>query len=255
MSRDTVKSAAALIIGNELLSGKIRDENLDQLARTLRSLGIALSRAVFVEDDLATIAREVSELSQSYDVVFTSGGVGPTHDDVTIDAVASAFGARVVTDEHFAGLIRQAYGARCTEAHLRMARVPEGAELVSSREITWPTVLMRNVWVMPGVPEIFRMKLSIVRERLRGPIRFVSHVVYTQIEESDLKPLLDQVVQQHPNVQVGSYPKWLDPSYRTKVTIDATDPAAVKAALGSLLSLLPPGEPQRTESGSPGDEA
>jgi len=247
MSRAQVGTAAALIIGNELLSGKVRDENLDSLARTLRALGIRLCRAVFLEDDLASIAREIDTLSHSYDVVFTSGGVGPTHDDVTIDAVALAFGTSVVHDPEFSKLIQGAYGERCTEAHLRMARIPQGAELVTSHEISWPTVLMRNVWVMPGVPEIFRMKLSLVRERLQGPVRFHSRVVYTQLEESDLKPLLDLVVQNHPQVQVGSYPKWFDSSYKTKVTLDATDPEVTTRAFDELLSLLPPGEPQRTE--------
>lgn len=247
MSRAQVGTAAALIIGTELLTGKVRDENLDHLARTLRALGIRLCRAVFLEDDLASIAREVSALSHSYDVVFTSGGVGPTHDDVTIDAVALAFGTSVVHDTAFTKLIQGAYGERCTEAHLRMARIPQGAELVTSSEISWPTVLMRNVWVMPGVPEIFRMKLSLVRERLEGPVRFYSRAVYTQIEESDLKPLLDLVVQEHAQVQVGSYPKWFDHSYKTKVTLDAADADAAERALEELLSLLPPGEPQRIE--------
>lgn len=247
MSRSKVRTAAALIIGNELLSGKIRDENLDCLARTLRNIGVQLCRAVFVGDDLAVIADEVRRMSQAYDVIFTSGGVGPTHDDVTIDAVASAFDTMVVTHPGFARLIQEAYGDRCTEAHLLMARIPEGAELVTTEEITWPTVLMRNVWVMPGVPEIFRMKLSMVRERLEGPVSFESRGVYTQIEESALKPCLDQLVQRHPNVQVGSYPKWFDPSYKTKVTLDATDKQALEYALDYLLKLLPPGEPQRID--------
>ncbi len=247
MSRDLVESAAALIIGNELLSGKVRDENLAELARTLRGLGIRLSRAVFVEDELEVVAAEVAALSRAYGVVFTSGGVGPTHDDITIDAVALAFGTRVVRDEGFAALIRSSYGERCSEAHLRMARIPRDAELITTPEIAWPTVLMRNVWVMPGVPQIFRMKLAIVRERLRGPVQFESRAVYTRIEESELKPLLDKVVELHPDVQVGSYPKWFDPSYKTKVTLDATSSLALEAACDTLLALLPPGEPQRID--------
>lgn len=247
MSREVAQRAAALIIGNELLSGKIRDENLGALAQTLRGLGIQLSRAVFVQDVLEAIAEEVLVLSRGHDVVFTSGGVGPTHDDITIDAVALAFGVAVVTDEVFANLIRSAYGNRCTEAHLRMARVPQGAALVTSSQIAWPTVRMQNVWVMPGVPEIFRMKLDLVRDRLRGPVRFESRAIYTQIEESELKPLLDRLVAAHPTVEVGSYPKWFDKTYKTKVTIDGTDSEATLAAFESLLALLPAGEPQRTD--------
>lgn len=247
MSRDDVQTAAALIIGNELLTGKIRDENMDSLARTLRAIGVRLRRVVFIEDELGVIAAEVASLSREYDVLFTSGGVGPTHDDVTIDAVAKAFGAQVVMDPRFADLIRNAYGDRCTDSHLRMARIPAGAELVSADGIVWPTVVMHNVWVMPGVPQIFRMKLSAVRQRIKGPVQFLSRAVYTQIEESELKPLLDQVVANHSEVQVGSYPKWFDTSYKTKVTLDATSGATLKAALEELLTLLPAGEPVRVE--------
>ncbi len=247
MQREVVRTAAALVIGNELLSGKTLDENLGPLAKALRSLGVRLCRAVVVEDDLETIAHEVSALHRAYDVVFTSGGVGPTHDDVTIDAVARAFATDVVIDAHFAALIRQAYGDSCTESHLRMARVPRGSELITSAEIAWPTVRFANVWVMPGVPEIFRMKLSLLRSRLTGPVTFSSSAVYTCIEESELKPLLDRVVAAHPEVEVGSYPKWRDPTYKTKVTLDATSESAKQAALELLLSLLPPGQLQRIE--------
>lgn len=247
MQREVVRTAAALIIGNELLSGKTQDENLTPLAKTLRSLGVRLCRTVMIEDDLEIIAREVLALHRAYDVVFTSGGVGPTHDDVTIDAVARAFETDVVIDADFARLIEQAYGDKCTESHLRMARVPKGSELITSAEIAWPTVRFANVWVMPGVPEIFRMKLSMVRQRLAGPVTFYSSAVFTRIEESELKPLLDRVVEAHPEVEVGSYPKWRDPAYKTKVTLDATHEAAKQAALELLLSLLPPGEPQRIE--------
>lgn len=246
MTREVVRTAAALVIGNELLSGKVRDENLGTLAATLRALGIRLSRAVWVEDDLDVIAREVRALHEQFDIVFTSGGVGPTHDDVTIDAVARAFDTDVVIEDQFADLIRHHYGERCTDAHLRMARVPRGSELLTTAEIAWPTVRIQNVWVMPGVPEIFRMKLSIVRERLTGPVTFFSSAVYTLIEESDLKPILDHVVAQHPDVEVGSYPKWRDPSYKTKVTLDTTNDPSRQAALGLLLSLLP-GDPVRVE--------
>src|SRR5271170_6015679 len=151
-----MRTAAALIIGNELLSGKIAEANLLVLARALRELGVLLSRAVLVLDDVAVIAREVRELSASHDVVFTSGGAGPTHDDVTIEGVARAFGAGMVTAPELEALIRRHYGERTTVDHLLMARVPEGARLVSSASVPWPTVVMRNVWVLPGVPEVFQ---------------------------------------------------------------------------------------------------
>jgi molybdenum cofactor synthesis domain-containing protein len=241
------KSAAALVVGNELLSGKVQDENVVALASTLRRLGISLRRVVMVLDEIDTIAAEVRRLSREHDFVFTSGGVGPTHDDLTIEAVARAFNLSVVSSPSLEAMLRAHYRERCTEGHLRMALIPEGAVLAVSREVTWPTIIVQNVWLLPGVPEIFRMKLAVVRERLAGGVPFLSRAVYTKMDEGHLKPLLDAVVAAHREVEVGSYPAWSDPSYRTKLTFDGRDAAAVTAALEAFVALLPAGEPQRVE--------
>jgi molybdenum cofactor synthesis domain-containing protein len=243
----SARNAAALLIGNELLSGKVHEANLIELARTLRALGVRLERVVIVPDEIDVIAAEVRQLSSSFDVVFTSGGVGPTHDDVTIDAIAKAFGVAATMDPTTESLLRNAYGDRCTEGHLRMALVPAGAELKTTTEVIWPTVLMKNVWILPGVPEIFRMKLAVVRAWVKGPERFVSKAVFTKMDEAELKPLLDRVVADHASVEVGSYPKWFDATYKTKVTFDSRDADGVQKALDSFLALLPAGEPQRVE--------
>jgi len=242
--------AAALVIGNEILSGKVEEANVAVLARTLRGLGIALRRVVVVVDDVETIAREVRELSAAHDWVFTSGGVGPTHDDVTVEAVAKAFGVRVVSSPEMESMLREHYGSRCTEGHLRMALVPEGAALEVTREITWPTIRLRNTWLLPGIPEVFRMKLPVVVARIAADgarPAFVSHAVYTNMDEGNLKPLLDQVVARFPDVEIGSYPKWLDPAYKTKLTFDGRDEARVLAARDAFVALLPAGEPQRAD--------
>jgi molybdenum cofactor synthesis domain-containing protein len=243
------RTAAALIIGNELLSGKIEEKNLAVLAQSLRKLGILLRRVVMVLDDVEEIAREVKELSAAHDFLFTSGGVGPTHDDVTIEAVAKAFGVRVVSSESMEEMLRSHYRERTTEGHLRMALIPEGAALETTAEISWPTVRIQNTWVMPGIPEVFRMKIPVVIEKLgvTGDQAFVSRAVYTRMDEGDLKPLLDGVVAGHPDVDVGSYPKWLDAAYKTKVTFDGRDEARVLAARDAFVAMLPAGEPQRVD--------
>ena len=233
------ETAALVLVGNELLSGKVQERNLEPLAATLRALGIRLERAVVVADDRGAIAEEVRAASARYDVVFTSGGVGPTHDDVTLEGVADGFGVPLESHPRLVGLLRAVYGERCTDNHLLMARVPAGSELKANEEINWPTVVMRNVWVMPGVPELFRMKLSIVRDHLRGPVSIVSRALFTHLEETDLKPLLDRVVAEHARVEIGSYPKWFDASYKTKVTFDGVSDAEVDAAHVALLGLLP----------------
>jgi len=241
------KTAAALVIGNELLSGKVEDANVHVLARTLRSLGIELRRVVMVLDELDVIAREVKELAASHDWLFTSGGVGPTHDDVTVLGVARAFGVDVVQDPTLASMLREYYRERCTDGHLQMALVPQGAVLETHETVRWPTIRYANTWLLPGVPEIFRMKLAVVVDRLSGGVGFVSRAVFTKMDEGDLKPLLDAVVAKFPDVSVGSYPKWQDPSYKTKLTFDGREPERVDAARDAFVALLPSGEPQRVE--------
>jgi molybdenum cofactor synthesis domain-containing protein len=243
-------SAAALVVGNEILSGKVEEANVGILARTLRALGVELRRVVVVMDDVNTIAGEVRELSRTHDWVFTSGGVGPTHDDVTVEGVAQAFGVRVVSSPEMESMLRAHYEERITAGHLRMALVPEGAALESTEEVRWPTIRLANTWLLPGIPEVFRMKLPVVvafltRAGTRPP--FVSRAVYVKMDEGELKPLLDRVVADFPDVAVGSYPKWLDPTYLTKLTFDATDAERVRAAEVAFVALLPRGEPQRVE--------
>jgi molybdenum cofactor synthesis domain-containing protein len=244
---DPPKTAAALVIGNELLSGKVDEVNVGVLARALRGVGVTLSRVVIVQDDVSVIAREVTALSAAHDWLFTSGGVGPTHDDVTIEAVALAFKVAVVSHPMLEAMIHAHFGARLRPGHLRMALVPEGAALEALPEVPWPTVRVGNTWVMPGVPEAFRMKIPVVLASLGKGRAFVSHAVYTKMDEGDLKPLLDQTVAAFPDVEVGSYPKWGDPTYRTKLTFDGRDDARVLAALDAFIATLPAGEPQRTD--------
>jgi molybdenum cofactor synthesis domain-containing protein len=247
MDRKVAHNASALLIGNELLSGKVHESNLLELARTLRAVGVSLRRVVMVPDEPELIGREVRDQSQTFDVVFTSGGVGPTHDDVTIESIAHAFGVAAKIDPTMERLLRNAYGDRTTDGHLRMALVPDGAVLATTPEILWPTVVFKNIWILPGVPEIFRMKLAVVRAWVQGPEKFVSKAVFTKMDEADLKPLLDAVVSEHPDVDVGSYPKWFDATYKTKITFDSRSGERVEAAVERFLASLPKGEPQRVE--------
>jgi molybdenum cofactor synthesis domain-containing protein len=244
-SSERPRTAAMLVIGNEILTGKVVEANLAVLARSLRGLGVALRRVVMVLDDVETIAHEVRALSATHDWLFTSGGVGPTHDDVTLEGVARAFGVEVKTSPEMKTMLEAHYKERLTEGHLRMALIPEGATLETTKEIRWPTIRIQNTWVMPGVPEVFEMKIPVIEARVGREAPFVSHAVYTRMDEGDLKPLLDKVVVAFPSVEVGSYPKWSDPSYRTKLTFDGRDDLLVLRARDAFVASLPPGEPQR----------
>jgi molybdenum cofactor synthesis domain-containing protein len=240
-------TAAALVIGDEILSGKVHEANIPVLARALRELGILLRRVVVVMDDVQTIAHEVRELSRAHDWLFTSGGVGPTHDDVTVEAVAKAFGVSVVSSPMMESMLRAHYQRRCTEGHLRMALVPEGASLEVTSSVTWPTIRLGNTWLLPGIPEVFRMKLPVALAHIRGGPAFVSRAVYVKMDEGELKPLLDGTVSRFADVSIGSYPAWRDSAYGTKLTFDGRDAARVLAARDAFVASLPPGEPQRVE--------
>ena len=241
------RNAAALIIGNEILSGKVEEANVGVLARMLRGLGISFDRIVTVPDDIDIIAREIRALSDAHSWVFTSGGVGPTHDDVTVEAAAKAFGRKVISEPSMEAMLRAHYKDKCTPGHLRMALIPEGAHLETTAEVRWPTIRIENTWLLPGIPEVFRMKLPVVVARIATPEDrpFVSRAVFTHMDEGDLKPLLDAVVAAYPDVEVGSYPTWSDPSYKTKLTFDGREAARVDEAKDAFVKTLPAGEPQR----------
>jgi len=232
------RTAAALIIGNEILSGKIADTNTTFLARVLFELGIELRRVVVCPDEVDAIGSDLTELRATHDLVFTSGGVGPTHDDVTIEGVAASFGRPVVRSVAVEKMIRHYYGDRANEAHLRMANMPEGAEMIRSSEAPWPTVVIENVFVLPGVPEIFELKLADLRKRLDQGHEFHSQAVYTLSGEGEIASLLERIADAFTGVMVGSYVKWKAEDYRTKVTFDGNDPDAVAKAADMLVEEL-----------------
>jgi molybdenum cofactor synthesis domain-containing protein len=242
------RTAAALIIGNEILTGKVSEANVFVMAKELFALGVELRRIVVCPDEIPVIVRDLRELSSAHDIVITSGGIGPTHDDVTIKAVAAAFDAKVVRSPQYEALLEQHYGERLTEMHLRMADVPEGARLISTAQTNWPTVVMRNVYVFPGVPQIFQFKFPVMREELKDASRFYSHAVYVALDEPALAPLLDELSAAHGGVNIGSYLHWGDDAdYRTKLTIDGREQPQVEACFAAMLAGIPRDKLVRSE--------
>ncbi len=239
------ETAGVILIGTEILSAKVREANLYGLATLLRKLGVELLRTSILRDDVDEIADTVRSFSKRHDVVFTSGGVGPTHDDVTVIAVARAFEREVVIVPELAEMIRAHYKERCTDAHLAMARGPAGTSLETGPDGVWPAMRCENVWMLPGVPEIFAAKLRVVEARVQGLRPIYSRALYTQLDEPSLKDRLDAVVAAFPTVEFGSYPKWRGEDYQTKITLDGKDNEAIELALSALLQSF--GEVVRVE--------
>ncbi|MBM3220318.1 MAG: competence/damage-inducible protein A [Candidatus Rokubacteria bacterium] len=232
------RTAGIILVGNEILSGKVIDANASYLCRELRALGVEVRRISVIPDEVDLIAAEARRFGTDYDVVFTSGGVGPTHDDVTIEGVARAAGVRVIRHPALVALLEGFYKGALTEAHLKMAEVPDGAELLVDESVRFPTILMGNVYVLPGVPEIFRRKFDAIRERFRDQPIFLKNV-FVSIGEGILADHLNALVREYPDLLCGSYPEFSNPEYKVKVTLESRDLAFLDMALAELLKRLP----------------
>jgi FAD synthetase len=239
-------TAAALVIGNELLSGKVEEANVHVLARTLRGLGVELRRVVVILDDVDEIARDVAALAASHDWVFTSGGVGPTHDDVTMEGVARAFDRKVVRHPELDKRLREYLSGNANEARMRMADVPDGAELIVDHRLGFPTIKCENVYILPGIPEILEQKFVSLGERFTAS-PYHLRVVFTRDGEGAIAEHLNATVDRFPELLLGSYPKLGDPEYAVKLTLESKDQAYVEEALRHLLTLLPKETVVRTE--------
>ena len=234
------RTAAALVIGTEILTGKTQETNVHLLAGELFRLGIRLERVVICADDIETIAREVNELRGTYDLLFTSGGVGPTHDDLTLQAIAHALDRKICASPELHQRILEFVGEeRWNDGHERMTLVPEGSRLIASEEVPWPTVVVENVFVLPGLPRVFELKMQILRFELSGDEPFHSKALYTRARESELAAPLAEFAQQHDTISVGSYPVWGNKDYTVKLTVDGRDEAEVDRALAALRKAIP----------------
>jgi molybdenum cofactor synthesis domain-containing protein len=234
----TMTTAAAIIIGDEILSGKVRDTNAFSLIQMLHEIGVELVRIVTVGDDPACIAEEVNRCRERCDHVITSGGVGPTHDDRTIEGVALAFGRQVVRHPELERAIRGHWGERVNDAALKLSEVPEGASLLGSEDGWLPVVVVENVFILPGIPKLFEAKLRQVREQLAGGRPLVLHSVYLSADESSIAEALERVDDAHESVKIGSYPRLGDADFRVHVTVEAAEQQDADRALDQLLELL-----------------
>jgi FAD synthetase len=240
------RTAGLIVIGNEILSGKVTDSNSAFLARELRSVGVTLRRIVTIPDEIDVIAAAVREFRPAYDLVFTSGGVGPTHDDVTIEGVARGLDRSVIRHPAIESRIREYFKQNINEARLKMAEVPEGSELIVDQRFGFPTVRCENFYILPGIPEIFEQKLAALKESFAAT-PYVLRVVYTRDGEGAIAEHLNATMAAFPDLLLGSYPKIGDPDYAVKLTLESKDPAYVEGALRHLLALLPADGVVRTE--------
>jgi molybdenum cofactor synthesis domain-containing protein len=235
-----MSTAAIVVIGDEILSGKVVDTNSPWLAERLRERGVDLLRICVIPDELDTIAEEVAASSALADHVFTTGGVGPTHDDVTLEGIARAFDVPLARHPELEALIRKKVDGEPTPAALRMADVPEGTELWWDGELFFPVVVMRNVHIFPGVPTLLQLKFKEIAHRFNGDV-VTSRTLRTGERESVIAGRLADAQARWPTVSIGSYPQFDKKPWTVLITMDSRDlPAldACEAALRELLEVL-----------------
>jgi molybdenum cofactor synthesis domain-containing protein len=234
-------TAALVVIGDEILSGRTQDRNVAQLATGLNDLGIRLAEVRIVADDSAAIGAAVNALRTSHDYLFTTGGIGPTHDDITVDAIAAAFNVPVVVHPEARRILEDYYRGRpggLTEARLRMARVPDGAELIANPSSGAPGVKLGNVYILAGVPHIAASMIEALPGMLEGGRPMVSVTVGARAAESDVADLLRETEAAHPGVAIGSYPFIRDGGFGANFVVRSEDGALARETASALAAGL-----------------
>ncbi len=243
MSEERIWTAGLCVIGDEILSGRTQDKNVAQIGLWLNLQGIRLAEVRVVADREDAIVEAVNQLRARNDYLFTTGGIGPTHDDITVDAIAAALGVGVIIHPRARAALEGYYATRggLTEARLRMARVPEGAELIENRTSGAPGIRVGNVFIMAGVPAITAGMLDALTGTIEGGRPLLSHVIGCWVAESEIAEMLGATERAHPGCQIGSYPFFREGRTGSNFVIRSTDPdslAACAAALAEALAAL-----------------
>ena len=233
-------SAAALIIGNEILSGRTQDQNLSFLGDKLGELGIRLKEARVVSDDPDDIAAALDALRARYDYVFTTGGIGPTHDDITADSVARAFGVGIDYHPEVYAMLKawfESKGLHANEARMRMARIPDGALLLDNEMTLAPGFQIENVFVLAGVPSIARKMFDGAKKRLSGGAPLCSRAIKVHVGEGTVAEQLGAIQVAFPDIDIGSYPWSTDGAYGTSLVMRGTQPGRVDEVFAEVFDM------------------
>lgn len=230
-------TAALLVIGNEILSGKVVDTNSPFLASELRQLGVDLERILTIPDEVDLIAREVRAMSEAHDFVFTSGGIGPTHDDLTMDGIAQAFGLGLEPSLSMLERMERHQGEAPNDSQRKMAMIPVGAQVIDAGDQWFPVVIVENVHIFPGIPKLLEKKFHSIKDRFRGvPVQL--RRIYVTKRESDIADQLNELLVEFPELMLGSYPKIEERDYRVLLTLESRDGDYLTRAQESLLARL-----------------
>ncbi len=234
-------TSAMLAIGDELLSGRTRDKNIGHLASTLTLQGIDLKEVRIVADEEDEIVTALNALREKYTYVFTSGGIGPTHDDITADAIAKAFGVNIGHDSRAMKILTEHYDKMelpFTPARQRMARIPDGADLIDNPVSKAPGFIIGNVHVMAGVPSVFNAMVENIMPTLEGGQKMLSTAIECTFGEGTIGDALGEIQKANKETSIGSYPKFDGETYSTQIVIRGRDQALIDAAASQVMTML-----------------
>jgi molybdenum cofactor synthesis domain-containing protein len=232
-------TAAVLVIGDEILSGRTKDGNSGYIAERLTVLGIDLKEIRVVADDEGAIVAAVNALRACYTYVFTTGGIGPTHDDITADSMAAAFGVGIDVDARAVALMQSRFpDQELNEGRMRMARIPHGADLIANSISKAPGFRLGNVFVMAGVPAVMHVMLDALEPALARGVPMLSEAVRADAREGDVAMPLAQIQRAHPQTAIGSYPFADEHGYNTSIVVRSRDAAALQAAVAAVRAML-----------------
>jgi molybdenum cofactor synthesis domain-containing protein len=235
----TIVTAAILVIGDEILSGRTKDKNIGYIAEYLTNIGVDLREVRVVPDVSEEIVAALNALRARYTYVFTTGGIGPTHDDITADAVAAAFGVTIDHDPRAVAMLSERFSPdELNEARMRMARIPAGAELVANAISKAPGFNIGNVYVMAGVPAIMQAMLDVIGPTLRTGAKMLSDTVQTGLREGDIGGPLAEIANAHPAVSIGSYPFWSETGPDTNIVVRSRDAGKLLAAMAAVKAMV-----------------
>lgn len=238
-SSATIVTAAILVIGDEILSGRTKDKNIGYIAEYLTDIGVDLREVRVVPDVAEEIVAALNALRGRYSYVFTTGGIGPTHDDITADAVAAAFGVTIDHDPRAVAMLSERFSpTELNEARMRMARIPAGADLVANAISKAPGFHIGNVFVMAGVPAIMQAMLDVIGPSLRTGAKMLSDTVRAGLREGDIGGPLAEIAKAHPAVSIGSYPFWSETGPDTNIVVRSRDAETLRAAMVAVKAMV-----------------
>ena len=240
-NKKSLSSACILVIGDEVLSGRTEDKNINFIAKRCDNIGVSVNEVRIIPDDKETIKNTVLECYKKFDYIFTTGGIGPTHDDITTECIASAFNLDVEINPEALKRLKDHYkksNVELNDARIKMAKIPKGAKLIDNPVSSAPGFIVENIFVLPGVPKIMQAMFDGIEDKIRGATNIVSETIIVHSAEGEIAKLLENIQEKYLNISIGSYPYFRPPEVGTNIVLRSTDQNLINEATIAICQKL-----------------